>query len=103
MATIIKRIVAVANFDNRLPIDTDVSERITLALTSGQYTCTACTVSRLAQATMTAPAAGSNQIIAEMQVPSGTSDATLIALMSTVLITLNLPSAPITVGAITIF
>ncbi len=103
MSSITKRIVAVVGYDNRLPLNTDVSERITLALTSGQYTCTACTVSRRVQATMTAPAAGSNQVIAEMQVPAGTSDATLIALMTAVLTTLNLPSAPITVGTVTIF
>lgn len=103
MSSIIKRIVAVAGWDNRLPIDSDVSERITLALTDGQYTCITCTVSRLVQATMTKPTAGSNQVIAEMQVPAGTADATLIALMTAVLTTLNLPSAPITVGAITIF
>lgn len=103
MSSITKRIIAVAGWDNRLPIDSDVSERITLSLTNGVYVCIACTVSRLVQATMTAPAAGSNRVVAEMQVPSGTADATLIALMTAVLTTLNLPSAPITVGAITIF
>lgn len=103
MSSITKRIVAVANYDNRLPLNSDVSERITLALTDGAYTCTACTVSRLVQATMTAPNSGSNQVTAEMQVPAGTSNATLIALMTAVLLSLNLPSAPLTMGAVTIF
>jgi hypothetical protein len=104
MANLVKRVVAVANFDNRCPIDSDVAAQLQLALSNGVYVAKAVTVRPLVQATMTNPLGGSNQIIIELIMPSGTLDATIITLVTNAINALNLPTAPtISVGAVTVF
>ena len=104
MSQISRRVVAVAGWDNRQPIDTDVASQIELALSNGVYVARTVTVSRLVQATMTNPNGGSNQITIEMLVPSGTLDAALITLVTNAVLGLNLPTvASITVASVTLF
>lgn len=104
MANVSKRVVAVAGWDNRCPIDTDVAAQLELALSNGVYVCRTATVGVLVQATMTNPNGGSNQITLELLVPSGTLNATIIALVTNAILGLNLPTVPsITVSSVTIF
>jgi hypothetical protein len=104
MSQISKRVVAVGGWDNRQPIDSDVAAQIELVLSNGLYVAKSVTVSRLVQATMTAPNAGSNQIIIELLVPNGTLDATITSLVTATILGLNLPTvASITVSSVTIF
>lgn len=104
MANLVKRVVATAGWDNRCPIDSDVAAQLQLAISNGVYVARAVTVSQIAPATMTTPLGGNNQIIMELLVPSGTADATIIALVTAAINNLNLPTAPvITVGTVTVF
>jgi hypothetical protein len=104
MASTTKRVIAVVGWDNRCPIDYDVSAQLTTSLNNGVYVVVALTISRLVQASMTAPLAGSNQIAIEMLVPGGTSNATIIALVTAAINALVLPTVPtITVSSVLVF
>jgi hypothetical protein len=104
MAQVTKRVVAVAGWDNRQPIDSDVAAQIELALSNGVYAVAAVTVSRLVQATMMAPNAGSNQIIIEMTAPDTVLNADIITLVTHAILGLNLWTAPtITVNSVVVF
>ena len=104
MANLVKRVVAVAGWDNRQPIDSDVASQLQLALSNGIYVARAVTVAPLVRATMTAPLAGSNQITIELLVPSGTLNSDIITAVTNAINALGLPTAPtITVGAVTVF
>jgi hypothetical protein len=101
---LLKRVVAVAGWDNRCPIDADVAEQIQLALSNGVYVSTTVTVSVLVQATMTNPNGGSNQIVLELMVPSGTLNSDIITLVTNAIQELNLPTVPsITITSVTVF
>jgi len=104
MAQVLKRVVAVAGWDNRQPIASDVAAQIELALSNGVYVSRAATITTLVQATMTAPLAGSNQITLEILVPTDTSNGTIIALVTAAINGLILPTAPtITVTSVLVF
>lgn len=103
MSSATKRVVAVCGWDNRQPLADDISAQVQRNLSSGDYLCTACTVIELVRATMTRPNAGSNQVTIEIQVPTGTSDGTITALVTAVLTTLTLLATTVVVNTVTVF
>jgi hypothetical protein len=99
-----RRVVAVAGWDNRQPIDSDVAAQLQLALSNGGYVASAVNVNRLVQATMTAPNAGSNQFIFELVTPSGVLDSAVITYITNAILALDIPTvATITVTSVTLF
>lgn len=104
MANLLKRVVAVVAWDNRCPIDTDVSAQIQVALSNGVYVANAVTVTPTVRATMTNPNGGLNQIVIELMVPTGTLNSTITALVTSAITALDIPTVPsIVVNSVTIF
>lgn len=97
-------VIAVVAYDNRCPLNDDVSNQVKAALTEGIYEAKGVTVTTLVQATMTAPSAGSNQIAIELVSPVGTTSDAITAWVTAGVAGLGLPTVPsITVNSVTIF
>lgn len=89
-----KKVVCVVAYDNRLPITTDVSQQVLLAMQALGWGCPGVSTTILVPATMTAPLAGSNQIIVDLLVPTGTLDATIANAVAFAITILDLPFCP---------
>ncbi len=105
MATVTKRALAVVAYDNRLPICSDVSAQIELALTNGLYTASAVTTTELVKATMTAPSAGLNRVVVELQAPDTVLDADIVTLVTNAILGLSIQQFTpyLTVNSVTVF
>jgi hypothetical protein len=90
-----KRVVCIVSYDNRLPITTDVSHQVKLAMdVVAGWACHGVTTKVVTLATMFAPLGGVNQIIIDLSVPTGTTDAAIANAVAYAITILDLPFCP---------
>jgi hypothetical protein len=95
---------AIVGYDNRCPLPDDVAAQIQETLNSGPYTCHGVTVTTLVQATMSNPTGGLNQAMIQLEVPTGTQNADIIASVTDAIEGLDMPTVPsIVVQSVTVF